>query len=59
MFRFCFLSDSLCQPVEFPARALDLASRLFSLLTLHLRQGFPEPPAGTMQDGNGHLQIAL
>ena len=41
-----------------PARALDLALRLFPLRGVHLRQGFGQPPAGASQDGHGHLQIA-
>ena len=41
------------------ARAFDLALRLFLLPVIHLRQGFGKPPAGSMQDGNGHLQFAL
>jgi hypothetical protein len=54
-----FLSDSLFHPVQFVPRAFDLALRLFLPLAVHLGQGFGEPPAGTLQDGNGHLQIAL
>jgi hypothetical protein len=59
MLRFLFLSDSFRHPVEFPARAFDPALRLFLLPAVHLRQGFGEPPAGAMQDGNRHLQVAL
>src|SRR5450756_1105309 len=59
MFRFLFLFDSRRHPVEFPARVFDLALRLFLLRVSHLRQGFGEPPAGTTQNGNRHLQIAL
>jgi len=59
MFRFLFLSDALRHPAEFPPRAVDLAPRLFLLWAIHFRQGFGEPPAGTTQDGNRHLQIAL
>jgi len=59
MSRFLFLSDSCRHPVEFPARAFDLAFRLFLLRAGHLRQGFGQSPAGSMQDGNRHLQIAL
>jgi len=59
MFCFLLLSDSFRQPVEFPARAFDLAARVFPLLAIHLRQGFAEPLAGPMQNGNRHLQIAL
>jgi len=54
-----FLSDSLRHPVEFAARAFHPALRLFLLPDVHLRQGFGKPPAGAMQDGNRHLQIAL
>jgi len=32
---------------------------LFLLRAIHLRQSFRQPPAGTTQNGNGHLQIAL
>jgi hypothetical protein len=59
MFGFLFLSDSRRHPVEFPSRAFDLASRLFLLPASHLRQGFAQPPASSMQDGYRHLQIAL
>src|ERR1039457_6016299 len=59
MWSFPFLSDSRRHPVQFPARAFDLALRLFLLPAVHLRQGFGEPPAGAMQDGDGHLQFAI
>ena len=59
MFRSLLLSDSLRHPVEFAARACDLAVRLFLARTVHLRQGFGEPPAGAMQEDHRHLQIAL
>jgi len=59
MLGFLFLSDSRRHPVEFPARAFDVALRLFLSRAIHLRQGFGEPPAGAMQDGNRHLQFAL
>src|SRR5450759_809743 len=59
MFRFLFLFDSRRYPVEFPACVFDLALRLFLLRVSHLRQGLGEPPAGTMQDGDRHIQIAL
>jgi hypothetical protein len=56
---FLFLSDARRHPVQFPARACDLALRLFLLPAIHLRQGFAEPPASAMQDGHRHLQFAL
>jgi hypothetical protein len=56
---FLFLSDSCRHPVQFPARAFDLALRLFLSQAIHLRQGFDEPPAGAAQNGNCHLQVAL
>jgi hypothetical protein len=59
MFRFLFLSDSHHHPVEFPARAFDLALRSFLPRAIHLRQGFGEPLAGAMQDGNRRLQVTL
>jgi hypothetical protein len=59
MFRFLFLFDSRRHPVEFPARVFELALRLFLLRAIHFRQRFGEPPAGTAQDGDRHLQIAL
>ena len=59
MFRSLFLSDSRRHPVEFAARVFDLALRLFLLPAVHLRQGFGKLPAGAMQNGNRHLQIAL
>ena len=37
---FLFLSDASRHPVQFPARAFDLALRLFLLPVVHLRQGF-------------------
>jgi hypothetical protein len=54
-----FLSDPLFHPVQFAPRAFDLALRLFLPLTVHLGQGFGEPPAGALQDGDRHLQITL
>jgi len=59
MLRSLFLSDSRRHPVEFAARAFDLAPRLFQLLAIHLRRRFPQTAAGAMQNGNRHLQIAL
>jgi len=59
MFRSLFLSDSRRHPVEFAARAFDLAPRLFQLLAIHLRRRFPQTAAGAMHDGGRHLQIAL
>src|SRR5947209_7624489 len=59
IFRFLFLSDSCHHPVEFSARAFDLAPRLCLSPAIHLRQGFGEPPAGATQDGNHHLQVLL
>jgi hypothetical protein len=59
MFRFLFPFDSRRHPVEFPARVFDLALRLFLLRAIHFRQGLGESPAGAMQDGKRHLQIAL
>jgi hypothetical protein len=59
MLGFPFLSDARRHPVQFPARAFDLALRLFLLAAIHLRQGFGEPPAGAMQDGHRHLQFAI
>jgi len=45
--------------VEFPARIFNLPLGLFLLRASHLRQGFGELPAGTTQDGDRHIQIAL
>jgi len=45
--------------VQFPARTLDLALRLLLLCGVHLRQSFGELAAGTTQNGQRHLQIAL
>jgi hypothetical protein len=59
MLGLLFLSDSRRHPVQFPARAFDLALCLFLTYAIHLRQGFGEPPAGATQDGNRHLQITL
>jgi hypothetical protein len=59
MFGLLLLSDSFRHPVEFPARVFHLALRLFLLRARHLREGFGEPSAGTTQDGQRHLQIAL
>jgi hypothetical protein len=59
MFRFLFLSHSRHHPVDFSARAFDLAPRLCLSPGIHLRQGFGEPPAGATQDGNRHLQVML
>jgi len=59
MLRSLFLSDALRHPAEFPARAVDLAPRLFQLLAIHLRRRFRQTAAGAMHDGGRHLQIAL
>jgi len=59
MLGFLFLSDSRRHPLQFLARACDLALRLFLAPIIHLRQGCGEPPAGATQDGNRHLQVAL
>src|ERR1017187_2097395 len=59
MWSFPFVSDSRPHPVQFPARAFDLALRLFLLPAVHLRQGFGEPPAGAKQDGAGHPPFSL
>jgi hypothetical protein len=59
MFRLLLLSDSFRHPREFPTRVFNLALRLFLLRPSHLRQSFGEPPAGTTQDGNRHIQIAF
>jgi hypothetical protein len=59
MFPWLFLFDSFRHPVELPARAFDPVLRLLLLFAAHLRQSFPEPPAGTAQDGRRHLQVAL
>jgi hypothetical protein len=56
---FLFLSDARRHPVQFPARAFDLALRLFLSRAIHFRQGFAEPPAGATQDGNRHFQVVL
>jgi hypothetical protein len=57
--RSLFLSDSRRHPVEFAARVFDPALRLFLLPAVHLRQGCGQLPAGTMQDGNRHLQFLI
>jgi hypothetical protein len=54
---FLFLSDSLRYPVEFPARAFDLAPGLFPLPGIHFRRCFRQTPAGAMHDGGGHGQV--
>jgi hypothetical protein len=59
MFRFLFLSDARRHPLQFPARAFELALRLFLVRAIHLRQSFGEPPAGATQNGHRHLQVAL
>jgi hypothetical protein len=59
MLRSLFLSDARRHPVEFAASAFHPVLRLFLLPAVHLRQGFGKPPAGALQNGNRHLQIAL
>ena len=59
LFRFLFLSDSFRHPVQFPARAFDLALRLLPLCRIHLRQCFAESAAGAAHNGQRHLQIPL
>jgi hypothetical protein len=59
MCRLLLLSNSYRHPRQFPARVFDLNLHLLLLWTRHLRQSFGEPPAGSMQNGHRHLQIAL
>ena len=59
MLRSLFLSDVRRHPVEFAASAFHPVLRLFLLPAVHLRQGFGKPPAGALQNGNRHLQIAI
>src|SRR5882724_2824631 len=59
MFGFLFLSDSRRHTVQFPARAFDLTLRLLLPPLIHFRQRFGQPPAGTTQNGQRHLQFAL
>jgi len=59
MFRLLLPSDSFRHPVEFPARILQLALRLFLLRASHLRQRFGELSTGAAQNGERHLQVAL
>jgi len=59
MSAFLLLSDSSRHPVQFPVRTFDLALRLLLLRGVHLRQSFGKPAAGTPQNGERHLQIAL
>jgi len=59
MLGFLFLSDSRRHPLQFLARAGDLALRLFLTQIIHLRQGFGEPSPGATQDGHRHFQVAL
>jgi hypothetical protein len=54
-----FLFELLLHPVQFSARGGDPALNLLLLCGVHLRQSFPELPAGAAQNGGGHLQIAL
>jgi hypothetical protein len=56
---FLFLSDSRRHPLQFLARACDLALRLFLTEVVHLRQGRGESSAGAMQNGHRHFQVAL
>jgi hypothetical protein len=59
MLGFLFLSDSRRHPLQFLARACDLALRLFLTAAVHLRQGCGESSAGATQNGHHHFQIAL
>jgi hypothetical protein len=61
MFGFLFLSDSdsFRHPRQFPPSAFDPALGLLLLRAIHFEHGFAEPPAGALQDGERHLQIAL
>jgi hypothetical protein len=59
MLDFLFLSDSFRHPVKFAARVCDPGLRLLLLSAVHLRQSFGEPPAGAMQNGNRHFQLAI
>ena len=56
---FLFLCHARRHPLQLPARAFDLTLCLFLLPAVHLRQGFAEPPAGAMQNGHRHLQLAI
>ena len=57
MFGFGLLSHSRRHPIQLLPGAFHLTLRLFALLVVHLRQGFGHSPAGSTQDGSGHLQI--
>jgi hypothetical protein len=59
MLGFLFLSDSRRHPLQFLARACDLALRLFLARAIHLRQGGRQAPAGATQNGHRHFQVVL
>jgi hypothetical protein len=59
MFGFLFLCDARRHLVQFSARAFDVVLHLLLSRTIHLRQGFGQPPVGAMQHGHGHFQLAL
>jgi len=59
MLGFLFLSDARRHPLQFLARACDLALRLLLTQIIHLRQGGGEPSPGATQDGHRHFQVAL
>ena len=45
--------------MQLPARAFDPLLGLLPLPAVHLHQGLAQPPAGAVQNGQRHLQIAL
>jgi hypothetical protein len=59
MLGFLFLSKARRHPLQFLARAGDLALRLFLTEVVHLRQGRGESPAGATQNGHRNFQVAL
>lgn len=53
------LSDLFRHALQFPACVGDVALGVVLLRRAHLRQRFPQPAAGTPQNGRGHFQITL
>ena len=58
MFFFLLRSYSFGHAGQLPARPLDCLLRLSQALAVHFPQRHIDPPAGALQNGGGHIQIA-
>jgi hypothetical protein len=59
MFGLLLFFYPFADAVQFPARAFDASARLFLLRPVHLRQRGVESSAHSLQQSDGHIEIAL